>query len=296
MKTVATRNTSSGSFLALLVAAFGAYGFSAQSAFSQIRMPFDTALPTIEFNSTAGDLGFHVELCGSPWKRVMLVDPDGKKIFLVGNQDSLMAQGITSLSFESAEPSLDELPFDEFLERFPEGEYTFVGRTIEGEVMISTAEFLHNIPDPPVIISPLEGHVVDPEDVVIAWEPVTRPAGIEIDVYQLQLFPVDPPEGEEPIALNIDLTFEVPSTITAVKIQPDLLTPNAQYEYEVIAFEAGGNRTITVGTFETAVGEDQGLSDSNDDDDQDDDSDTDADHDDDSDNDDDHDDGDNDDD
>jgi hypothetical protein len=231
-----------------------AVGFftTASPVSSESANSFAAVLPTIEYNATDGDLGFHVELDGSPWKQVSIFGPDGSKLFDVQNHGSIGTQGLSSLAFESAEPPLEKLPRDEFLARFPEGEYTFIGETIEGEALMSVAEFTHNIPDPPVIISPGEGEVVDREAAVIAWEPVISPAGIEIDVYLFQIWPVDPPEGQDPIALNIDLTFEVPSIVTQVRIPPEFLMPGAEYGFEVLAVEVGGNRTITAGTFVTA--------------------------------------------
>ncbi len=253
----------------MLIGGLGAVSVTTRDAFAQTL----DGLPVIEFNSTAGDLGFHVELCASPWKQMAIIDPLGNQIFHVQNLDSLETQGLTGLTFESAEPPLEELPLEEFLARFPEGEYMFVGETIEGEVITSIAEFLHNIPDAPVITTPMAGASVDREHVRIAWMPVTGPEDIEIDVYQLQIFPVDPPEGQEPIALNIDLLFEVPSTITEVKIPQEFLMLGEEYQYEVVAVETGGNRTFTVGTFKTQTNENNGSSDNNDGDDDDDDDD-----------------------
>ena len=214
-------------------------------------LPFADARPIIEFNTTDGDVGFHVELGGDPWKKVSIFDPSGNKLFDVQNQGSIGTQGLSSLNFESAEPPLDEVPLDEFLTRFPAGEYTFIGETVEGETLTGIGEFTHNLPDAPVVISPADGEVVDRENVVIAWEPVSSPDGIEIEVYQLQLYPVDPPEGEEPIDLNIDLTFEVPYFVTEVIIASDFLAPNAEYAYELMAVEASGNRTFTISSFKT---------------------------------------------
>lgn len=213
---------------------------------------FADVVPKIEYNALAGDLGFHVELDGEPFNRVTVLSPDGNPVFDFKAQGGVAAQGLTSFAFESAEPPLKELPCDEFLARFPEGDYIFTGTTIEGGALESVAEFSHNIPDPPQIISPAEGEVLPLDEVIIAWEPVASPDGIEIDVYLVQVFPVDPPEGQDPIDLNVDLLFEVPAFVTEVRILPEFLMPGAEYQYEVTAVDAGGNQTLTGGTFVTA--------------------------------------------
>jgi hypothetical protein len=212
---------------------------------------FADAQAHIEYNSTAGDLGFHVELDAPAWQRVMIYEEDGGVLFDVTNDGSVAEQGLTSLFFESAELPFDVLPYDVFLERFPAGVYTLVGIMNSGETVMSVMELLHNVPDPPQIILPAENEVVPLDGVVIAWEPVTTPEDAEIERYQVIVFPVDPPEGQDPIELDIDLTFELPAHVTQVQIPAELLMSGEAYQFEVIAVEAEGNKTLTVGFFST---------------------------------------------
>lgn len=111
--------------------------------------------------------------------------PGGRKIFDVVAVGNLGEIGISEMFFEGEEPSLDELPLDEFLELFPEGIYRFFGETTEGVPLRGRARFTHNIPDGPVIVSPGEGEVVDPDNTEIRSEPVTTPAGIEMAGYEV---------------------------------------------------------------------------------------------------------------
>jgi len=103
---------------------------------------------------------------------VKVFDPNERKILDITAKRSLKKQGLTELFFESSEPSLDE-----FLSRFPEGEYEFEGRTTNGVELESDAILTHVIPAGPEIISPPsltdKPPVVDPNDFVIQWEPVT---------------------------------------------------------------------------------------------------------------------------
>lgn len=219
---------------------------------SDSTIPFADALVFIEFNSTDEDLGFHATFDAPGWKEAVICGPDGSKLFEVKAGGSTEKHGLSELFFEGAEPPLDEQPLDEFLARFPEGEYTIVGETVEGDALMSTASFTHDIPDGPVIISPGEDEVVDLDAAVITWEPVTSPPGIEIVRYELFLAPVEPPEGDPPPVLDIDLTLELPSTVTEVQIPPELLMPGTEYEFEVLAIEVSGNKTITASAFVTA--------------------------------------------
>ena len=212
---------------------------------------FADALAIIEYNSHAEDLDFHVELDAPAWEWIAILDPSGNKVFEVSHSGSIGEQGLTSLFFESAELPFDVLPYDEFLARFPEGEYTLVGETLEGEALMSLMTLNHNIPDPPVITSLGEDPLVPMDAVSIAWEHVTSPAGVEVERYQVVVFPVDPEEGQDAIALDIDLPFEVPADLNHVEIPAAWLMSGEQYQYEVIAMEADGNQTLTVGFFTT---------------------------------------------
>ncbi len=211
----------------------------------------EDTLAAIEHNTSAGDLGFHLAIDAPAWSRMSLVGPGGDALLEVSTRGSVGSQGLTSLSFESRELPFDELSFDDFLARFAQGEYTLTGETVEGQALTGTIELSHIIPDAPVILSPTDGEEVAVDSVVIAWEPVTTPDDVEIDVYQLMFYPADPPEGEESIDLDIDLELEVPAEVTQVRIPPELLEAGAAYEFEVVAVEAEGNKTLTVGRFAT---------------------------------------------
>ena len=214
--------------------------------------PFEDALVFIEFNSTDEDLGFHSTFDAEGWKEAAICGPDGSKLFEVKARGSTKKHGLSEMFFEGAEPSLDEQPRDEFLARFPEGEYTIVGETVEGDALRSMATFTHDIPDGPTIISPEEDEVVDLDAVIIDWEPVTSPSGIEIVLYELSFAPEDPEEGDPPPVLDIDLFLELPSTVTEFRIPPELLMPGTEYVFEVLAVEVSGNKTITEVAFFTA--------------------------------------------
>ena len=204
----------------------------------------------VEYNSEGGDYGFHSEFGGEPWSTATIVGPDGETLFDLSSGGSLGEHGMAGVFFESAEFPPEELPLDDFLSRFPEGDYIFTGQTLEGEILVGTSTFTHLIPEPPVITDPVIGDELSPDNVIVAWDIVTEPEGIEIEAYTLQLFPVDPPEGQDPIALNIDYTFEVPGTINQIRLLPELFQPGQTYAFELMAIVTdGGNQSFSVGEF-----------------------------------------------
>ena len=223
---------------------------AAAPARSADEIPFSKAKIIIEFNASANDVGVQVLLDGEPWKWVKIETPAGRTILNITSSGSLRKQGLTELFFESSEPSLDEVPLAQFLARFPEGEYEFEGMTIEGDELEGTATFTHVIPAGPVIVSPPQGNVppvVDPNNLVIDWAPVTETItgsqAIQIVGYQVIVEQVEPRRVH-----SIDL----PAAVTSVKIPPEFFVqPNTLHKFEVLAIEAGGNQTITEGEFVT---------------------------------------------
>jgi hypothetical protein len=184
------------------------------------------------------------------WEVLRVFDPNERKIVEVRGSGSVGKQGITELFFESAEPSFDEVPLDEFLDRFPEGEYTFSGRTVDGERLKGSAQFTHNIPAAPVIVFPVNNPVLPSNlPVVISWQAVTGPfpggnSAVTVGGYQV----IVDLEGSEPLR-----RFEIrlPASVTQVTVSPQFMQANAQYKFEVLAIEVGGNQTISEGAFRT---------------------------------------------
>jgi hypothetical protein len=200
---------------------------------------FEVARIYIEYNSTANDLGFHVSLDGEDWKTLKIVNPKGTTIFEVVGKGPYRDLGLTELFFEGAEPSLDDFPLDDLLALFPEGQYKFVGETVDGARISRTGTLTHAVPDGPSVSAEVDG-----DTVTIRWEPVTGPPEdfpnrrIQIVGYQIL---VDP------------FQVTLPASSTEVTLPPEFvesLQPG-EHPFEVLAIEAGGNQTITEGSFVT---------------------------------------------
>ena len=206
-------------------------------------LPFDEIDFFFELNETDEDLGIQLCLGAAPWKQLKIFDPDGKKILDVRTKGNLKDFGLSSLFFESNEPSLDDMSMEEILDLFPEGEYEFEGRTIDGDKLEGCAILTHDLPDGPVITAPEEDDVVDPEDVVVEWETVTPPAGTEITSYQI----IVTNDGDPRFKYDV----RVPAEATSLTVPAEFFEADTEYELEILAVESSGNQTISLLFFTT---------------------------------------------
>ncbi len=220
---------------ALLTAAglvFASAPASAEVALSESRI-------YIEFNQTANDLGYHVSLDGEDWKSLKIFKPGNKVIFEVLGRGAYGKLGMTELFFEGAEPNLDEFPLDDLLSLFPEGEYEFEGRTVDGEEIEGVGVLSHAVPNGPGNVT---ANVGANDSVVISWDAVTSvPAGfpdrpITIVAYQLIVKPFQ---------------VTVPASVLSVTVPPEFVgsLPSGEVLYEVLAIDVSGNQSITEASF-----------------------------------------------
>lgn len=210
----------------------------------------DDARLKIETNDTDGDAGVQVFIDADPWRVMEIFHPDGRRLFRSTTGGIFSEQGGTELFLESGEPSFDEVSFEEFLARFPEGEYPFRGRGTEGERYFGTATLTHNIPAGPILVGPHEGGaLVDPDNAVVEWEPVDPPGGSPIIAYQV-LVVLD--GTDLPALPKISLDVMMPPTATSLAVPPGFLRPDTLYEWEVLSIEESGNQTLSSSFFRTA--------------------------------------------
>jgi hypothetical protein len=167
-------------------------------------------------------------------------DPSGKVVVDVEAEGRLKDWGLTELFSESNEPPFSEVPLAEFKARFPEGKYTFVGETIEGEKLVGTARLSHDIPVEPEITSPADGATVDRDGVVARWTPAAQPAGIDIVGYRVIV------TREDPLRVY---QVELPAPAREVPIPTAFLQSDTEYELEIQAIEESGNWTFATSFF-----------------------------------------------
>jgi hypothetical protein len=192
--------------------------------------PFEIAEAFFELNTTDHDMGFQVLLDAEGWKRVSLTDPEGRRVFGIQSDNNLAEIGITELRFESAEPSPPEVR-----SRFPAGQYTMRGETVEGTRLLSRINLSQRMLPAPSV-TPRNGQLVDHRNTVVRWEAPGADM-VEIIIEQDELGHV------------FDVT--VSSSTTRLTLPPQFLRPGREYKIEVLSIAENGNRTIAESTFRT---------------------------------------------
>lgn len=230
--------------LALLAAGVG----RAASQVSVVSMK--DARIKFEINATDGDGGVQVFLDAEPWRRMSIFDPSGRLVFTATAKGRFGDQGGTELFLESGEPAFSDLPLDQLLERFPAGEYRFRARGIDGETHVGAARLTHDLPDGPRLLSPLAGDgPQDPRATILRWEQVEDPNSSPIVGYQVL---VVQPDSRIRAIPKVTLDVMMPPDATSLAVPAGFLRPGTDYEWEVLAIEAGGNQTLSSSTFTTA--------------------------------------------
>ncbi len=234
-------------------------GFAGDYEEEEEELEFDEAHLFLELNNTDGDLGVHGKIDGDEWKRLVIEDPNERRMMKVRANGRLRRQGITELFFESAEPTFDELDPAVFFKRFPEGTYEIEGVTIDGEEMESETELTHLIPaQPEATVNGLpyvedcdedELPVFDrADDVIIAWDPVTlsHPVlgrtneAIEVVNYELVVEIDDTPWNVSAI---------LPPEVTVFEVPDEILALADEIKYEVLVREESYNQTALESCF-----------------------------------------------
>ena len=231
------------------------------------EVEFGAAVMIIEL--TEEDIELQVFADAFDWKRIEITDPNDRRVFVARARGKLRRQGGMSEMFWASEPShfleeednFDE-PIEAFLDRWPEGDYEFEASTGTGVEIEGEATLSHVLAALPEIVSPVsdteDPPVVDPNNVlVIDWEPVTTrfigDGPVEIFEYQVILDQVDPEREMAWVDGNTRRALiNLPPTVTELTVSPEFLLPGTSYEFEVLAIEASGNSTISVGEFDTS--------------------------------------------
>jgi len=193
--------------------------------------PFDDARLEIEFNATDGDAGVQVFADAEEWREFEIFRPDGRRILNIKAKGVLRDFGLSELFSESSEPPFTELPFDEFKELFPEGDYRFEGTTIDGRDLESEVPFSHAILDAPTFVQPQDGGTLPADDAVIRWNAVAGAVDYEVIVTR----------DDEERVLDVTLSPED----TSLTVPPEFLDTGREYQIEVHASDASGNRIFT---------------------------------------------------
>lgn len=201
----------------------------------------------MEVNDTDGDAGLQLFFDADGWRWISVRDPEKRQLLEVKGRRNVRQLGLTEGFFESEEPSFDEMPLEDFIAMFPEGTYRFYGTTIDGKRLYGEAEFTHDIPLAPEIVSPAPtGDDECTADVAIPAQIVWSDPNTDIETTGFEIIV----EREEP-TLQV-FSVELPPDTTMLTVPAEFLEPDVEYKFEIIADEASGNRTITENCFVTA--------------------------------------------
>lgn len=235
--------------LKIILLAFCGWQFALVSSNADEIIEFDEAKLFLEQNATDGDLGLHLKVDGEGWERLILTDDNYRRILDVNVKGNLGKEiGLTELFSESAEPSFDELPMEDFLELFPAGTYYYFARTLEEGWMLGEADLTHEMPGEAVLDSPEEdAEVSSDSDLEVVWQTVADPNSPDsvIEFYEVV---VEKDEDDE--LLRVFSVIMLPGD-TEVSVPHEFLEAGKEYKVEIIAEETSGNRTAIEVPFET---------------------------------------------
>jgi hypothetical protein len=230
------------------------------------EIPFDVAELFFELNNTDGDLGIHALVDGEPWKRLQIEDTSERKMLDIKVRGRLRRQGITELFFESAEPNFDDLPPEEFFDRFPAGEYEIEGITLDGEELESEVELTHVMPAPPTHVT-VNRQPALPDDegeceenplptisgaITLAWKPVTTSHPTigdedeEIEIIRYQAVAEWEDEDGNAFVSSTDFPAPDPDNLPRrmrARFPANFFIPGTEVKFEVLVREASFNQT-----------------------------------------------------
>ena len=239
-------------------------------AWADDETPFDVAEVFFELNNTDGDLGIHAMVDGGPWKRMKIEDKNERTIFDVKARGRLRRQGVTEIFFESAEPTFDALPPEQFFRRFPAGTYEVEGKSTSGEELENEVEVTHAMPAPPAAAingAPIAMQCDDEEPgydaplvagpVTVSWPPVTTTHpdlgdprnSTDIEIYNYQVVvetELETADGEEFVTI---FSVILPPDIRELEIPSGFLAQDDTFKYEVLARETSFNQTAMESCF-----------------------------------------------
>jgi hypothetical protein len=125
------------------------------------------------------------------------------------------------------------------LDIFRAGDYRFEGLTVEGDELEGEATLSQRLPPRPVILFPsFAGQVVNRNNTIVRWQPISGIASFEIIV-----------ENEE---LGAEMIVPLPAGKTSLHVPVEFLARDTEYKVEVLAVGTNGNKTITEREFVTA--------------------------------------------
>ncbi len=225
----------------------------------------------IEINASDGDIGFHWLADGDGLKSTTIRDPNGKLVYKNRGFGPLRKQKLTETFGESEEPVCREdlkededdtvLTLEEFLERWEDGFYRFIGRTNDGTLHGET-ELTYELPAAPANVG-FTGSVIsweagddlgecasfkELEHLVTDGVLPVHPENVEVDAWEVVLEP-DVPDGDpvsdEIFTIRVAGDIETKEGVTVPQEYLESLPENTPVKVEVGAIGGEDNATFT---------------------------------------------------
>jgi hypothetical protein len=163
---------------------------------------------------------------GMRWFKVL--NDQGHKIASLNVPKKHNPIGSQQVLIESAEPGVEEVKAG-----YPEGRYTFIGKTVDGDRLFGQIDFNHELLAPPVI------HTCDTEvsvaEALLSWTVAGDADGIVVEI-----------ENDD---LGIALTFELPGDAMQINLPAYLLEAGEEYDIGVGATNEQGNLVVSECSF-----------------------------------------------
>lgn len=202
---------------------------------NSICEPFTDVSIVLEQNATDGDSEVVIFTKGQDigMDHFVVRAPDGNKVAkFKGDKDGV---GIREFLLESAEPP----DLNKVLGSFPEGEYLFDGRTVEGGCLQGSAYLSHAIAPETQILTPGEDELLNRSSVLVSWLPV----------YNAVVYVVELKNENTEHALLV----EVAAPSTSFDAPASWLVPDTEYQVAVTVVTGTGNKTSVESAFFTEV-------------------------------------------
>ena len=204
------------------------YGVAhAEEKFANIAVHFEQNATDedveVVFKAKSGDAGLST---------LKVVAPDGRTVVDFNAPDSKL--GLRHIDLESPEPkNVASVKAD-----FPEGEYTFTGRTVTGDKLRGKASLSHKLPDTAVFVRPRPDEKAVPvKGLRIKWNSAKNPAVWVVVIER---------EGTE-----FEISAKLPSTARTFVVPDGFLLPDTEYKLEIGAVSGDGNTSVVETSFTT---------------------------------------------
>lgn len=185
----------------------------------------------LQYTSTAREavLVFSAE-SESALEKLEVRDPLGATVL------KLAGSPADALSISGFRIETREMPLEELLATYGEGEYRLAARTEDGRPAFGRAQLSLALPRPARILYPAEGEADVPVELLVSWAPDPTASGYTIEFEQNE---------------NDGLTASLPAGSSSFRVPAGVLRPGTPSHLEIGTVNEHGNTTLVERAFTT---------------------------------------------